>query len=443
MDASVRPFDVTNRGVLAIAVPMTLAYLSTPLVGLADTFAIGQIGDAALIGGIAFGSIIFDLLFTTLNSLRSGTTGLVAQAFGADDRRQEAAVLFRAFLIAALAGLAVILFRGPLLALALAFLGGSPAVQEAVTAYFAVRVLSAPFVFANYAILGHVLGLGRGGIGLLLQTILNGVNVALNLYFVLALGMGVEGVALASVIAEIVAFAAGCMWLVVRLDRHHLPRAAEVFDWPRVRRMLAVNRDIMIRSFALLFAFSLFARQGAAQGDVVLAGNAILEKFFLIGGYFLDGFATAAEQLVGRSIGARWRPAFDRAVSLTLRWGVVLAALCALCLFLGGPAIIRAITPAEDVRAMALAFLPYAALTPLAGVVAFEMDGVFIGATWSQEMRNMMLVSLALFVVAIFGLQSLIGNHGLWVALLVFLGARGVLLWLRLPVRAARAFAAP
>ncbi|MCB1508990.1 MAG: MATE family efflux transporter [Hyphomicrobiaceae bacterium] len=422
---------------------MTLAYLSTPLVGLADTFAIGQIGDAALIGGIAFGSIIFDLLFTTLNSLRSGTTGLVAQAFGADDRRQEAAVLFRAFLIAALAGLAVILFRGPLLALALAFLGGSPAVQEAVTAYFAVRVLSAPFVFANYAILGHVLGLGRGGIGLLLQTILNGVNVALNLYFVLALGMGVEGVALASVIAEIVAFAAGCMWLVVRLDRHHLPRAAEVFDWPRVRRMLAVNRDIMIRSFALLFAFSLFARQGAAQGDVVLAGNAILEKFFLIGGYFLDGFATAAEQLVGRSIGARWRPAFDRAVSLTLRWGVVLAALCALCLFLGGPAIIRAITPAEDVRAMALAFLPYAALTPLAGVVAFEMDGVFIGATWSQEMRNMMLVSLALFVVAIFGLQSLIGNHGLWVALLVFLGARGVLLWLRLPVRAARAFAAP
>ncbi|WP_195176492.1 MATE family efflux transporter [Mesorhizobium sp. INR15] len=437
--ADARSFVVTNRSVLAIAVPMTLAYLTTPLLGLVDTAVVGQFGDAALLGGLAAGALIFDVVFTSFNFLRSGTTGLVAQAFGRDDALEEQAVFWRAVLIAVVAGI-VLAALSPMIAVGGQwFIDGGPRVSEAMDTYIRIRLLAAPFSLINYAVLGYVLGRGEGGLGLMLQLVLNGINIALCFLLGLRFGWGVAGVAWATVAGEFLAMLLGLAIVVRRFRRApHLPRY-RLLDTKAFLRMLSLNRDIMIRSFSLLAAFALFTRQGAQFGTVTLAANAVLMNFFLVAGYFLDGFATAAEQLAGRAIGARASEPFRQAVRLTLFWGFGLAGGATLVLLLGGANLVAVITTSLDVRAVADVYLPWAAFTALSGVLAFQMDGVFIGATWSRDMRNMMLLSFLAFVAALLTLAPVFGNNGLWAALHVFLLVRGLSLLaiLRLRVRAA------
>jgi putative MATE family efflux protein len=419
---------------------MTLAYLTTPLLGLTDTAVVGQLGDAALLGGLAAGALIFDVVFTTFNFLRSGTTGLVAQAFGRGDPLEEQAVFWRAVLIAIVAGVALAALA-PLLSLAGQwFIDGGARVSATIDAYVRIRLLGAPFSLINFAILGYVLGRGEGGLGLLLQVILNGCNIALCILLGLELGWGVQGVAWATVIGEAVAMLVG---LAIVLNRFRaapaLPKG-RILHMPALLSMLSLNRDIMIRSFSLLAAFALFTRQGAQFGTVTLAANAVLMNFFMIAGYFLDGFATAAEQLAGRAIGARAQESFRRAVRLTLIWGFGLAGIATLVLLFFGDRLIAIVTTAADVRALADVYLPWAAFTALSGVLAFQMDGVFIGATWSRDMRNMMLLSFLVFSAALLTLTPAFGNAGLWAALHVFLLVRGFSLLTMLPIRARTAF---
>ena len=396
-------FNVTSRGVIAIAIPMTLAYSSTPLVGLVDTAVIGRLGDAALLGGIAVGAIIFDVLFTTFNFLRAGTTGLTAQAFGAGDGIEQRAIFLRAMIIALLIGLAVIVVRQPITEVGIGIMSPSDDVEEATRRYIDIRIFATPFVLANYAILGWFLGLGRAGIGLALQTLLNGLNIGLDLLFVIGFGWNVEGVAAATFIAEATTAVAGIILVLALTRGGHWPAWAAIANAVRFRRMIAVNRDIMIRSFALLAAFAFFTREGARAGDIILGANAVLLNFFMIAGYLLDGFATAAEQLAGRAVGARRRDAFDATVRLTLLWGIVISAVLSSLFYVAGPLMIDAMTTNADIRATARIFLIWAALTPIVGVVAFQMDGIFIGSTWSSDMRNMMLVSLAAFFCRVVG----------------------------------------
>jgi MATE family multidrug resistance protein len=436
-----RPFEVTHRSVLAIALPMTFAYLSTPLIGVVDTAVIGQLGDAALIGGIAVGAVIFDIVFTTFNFLRSGTTGLTAQAIGSGDAQEESAVLWRALSVGLVSGLIVIALQVPMLALALDLMGPSAPVATATRDYFHIRVLAAPFALANYAILGWLIGLGRAGTGLALQTLLNGLNIVLSVYFVLWLGWGIAGVAWGTVLSQTVTAIVGLGLVLAARGGSARLALGVIFDKVRFMRMLALNRDIMIRSFALLFAFAFFTAQGARSGDLILAANAVLMNFFLVASYFLDGMATAAEQLAGRAVGARWRPGFDRAVSLTLVWSFALALALSAILWLAGPLLIDLMTTSEDVRATARSYLVWAAATPLLGALAFQMDGVFIGATWSKDMRNMMLASLVAYLATWWLAVPAFGNHGLWLALLVFLSVRGVTLAWRCRARAEQEFA--
>jgi putative MATE family efflux protein len=438
--ADARSFVVTNRSVLAIAVPMTLAYLTTPLLGLVDTAVVGQFGDAALLGGLAAGALVFDVVFTTFNFLRSGTTGLVAQAFGRGDALEEQAVFWRAVLIAVVAGI-ILAALAPLVAIAgQKFMGAEPRVSEAMAVYIRIRLLAAPFSLINYAILGYVLGRGEGGLGLVLQLVLNGINIALCFLLGLKLGWGVAGVAWATVTGEFLAMLLGLAIVVRRfratppLPRHRL------LDMAAFLRMLSLNRDIMIRSFSLLAAFALFTRQGAQFGTVTLAANAVLMNFFLVAGYFLDGFATAAEQLAGRAVGARAALPFRQAVRLTLFWGFGLAGTATLVLLMAGANLVALVTTSEEVRSVADIYLPWAAFTALSGVLAFQMDGVFIGATWSRDMRNMMLLSFLVFVGALLTLAPAFGNHGLWAALHVFLLVRGVSLLAVLRRRVRSAF---
>ncbi len=435
-----RPFIVTNRGVIAIAVPMTLAYSSTPLIGLVDTTVIGRLGDAALIGGIAIGAVVFDVLFTTFNFLRAVTTGLTAQAFGAGDVSEQRAVFLRAIIVALIVGLAVIVLRQPIVELGIAVMSPSGEVEAASRRYIDIRVFATPFVLANYAVLGWFLGLGRAGTGLTLQGLLACLNIVLDLVFVLGFHWNVEGVALATVIAEAVTAVVGVALIFNIFRRDHWPFWTHIAGAGQFRRMISVNRDIMIRSFALLAAFAFFTREGARSGDLILSANAILLNFFMVAGYLLDGFATAAEQLTGRAIGARHRIAFDAAVRLTLIWGIAMAGIMSLAFYAAGPMMIDVMTTNSQVRETARIYLIWAALTPIVGVVAFQMDGIFIGATWSDDMRNMMLLSLGAFFAVWWLATPIYGNHGLWLALLTFLALRGITLSLRCPVRARRTF---
>jgi len=439
-ESSVRAFEVTHRSVFAIALPMTLAYLTTPLVGVVSLGVIGRLGDPALVGGVSIGGLIFDIVFLTFNFLRAGTTGLVAQAFGADDRRRVTATLYRALILAAGIGLAVLVLQGPLIVIAQRLIGGSDAVQAATRTYWDIRVLAAPLALANYVILGWLIGLGRAGYGLSLQILLNGLNIVLGIVLVHTFGFGVAGVGWASFVAETATALVG-IGVIFRLsDRSTRPSRHEILDGKAFARMIAINRDIMIRSFALLFAFALFTARSAAAGEVILAANEILMNLIVLAAYFLDGLAAAAEQLAGRALGARYRPAFDRAVRLTVVWGYAIAAALSLLLWFAGGAIVDAMTTSEPVRATARQFLLWAALFPITGTLAYQMDGVFIGATWSVDMRNTMLLSLVIYLIAVWLLSSLFGITGLWIALLVFLMARGLTLVWRSRVRIGTAF---
>ena len=433
--------EVTHRRVLAIALPMTVAHLTTPLLGVVDAAVVGRLGDAALLGGVALAAVIFDMLFWIFGFLRMGTVGLAAQALGRRDGTEQRAVLARALLLALALGLALVLLQAPIARLALTLAGASPAVDRAVGDYYAVRIYAAPFTLANYVVLGWLVGLGRTGRALALQVGMNVLNMALSAALVLGAGWGVAGAAAGTLAAEMAGAAAGVVLCVRMLGGSLAVPRAVLLDRSRLTEAFQLNRDIMIRTAALMFAFSFFAAQGARAGDVTLAANAILNNMVLVAAYFLDGFATAAEQICGAAVGARRRGAFNAGVRLSLGWGFGFA-LCACALYLvAGPAIVDAMTTSPEVRAAARDFLVYAALLPVAGVAAYAFDGVYIGALWSRDMRNLMLAALAVYLAAWWALRGL-GNDGLWLALLAFLLARGGLQALRLPALERRTFPA-
>lgn len=438
--AQERAFVVDNRLVLSIAIPMMLAYMTTPLIGITDTAVIGHLGDAALLGGLAAGAIVFDLVFSSFNFLRTGTTGLVAHAFGRGDAAEEQAVFWRALIIAIACGLAMILATPLIVWGGVRFIAAETAVTSALATYVSIRLLSSPVALTNFAILGYVLGRGEARLGLSLQLLLSLVNIVMSIVLGLWMGWGVAGVAWATLIAEAIAAAVGLGILTLRFRRMpSLPQGA-LRNVVALKTMFALNRDIMIRSFILLAAFALFARQGAQLGTLTLAANAVLMNFFMLSGYFLDGFAAAAEQLSGRAVGAGQRTAFVKALRLTALWGVAVSAVVTVLFIVGGDALIALMTTAPDIRAMAGAFLPWAAFTALSGVLAFQMDGVFLGATWSKDLRNMMLLSFATYIAALLALGPAFGNHGLWAALHIFLIVRGVSLLAMVPARTRATF---
>lgn len=428
---------MTSARVFRIAVPMMFAFMSTPLLGMVDSAVVGRLGDPVLLGGIAVGALFFDFIYSVEGFLRSGTTGLTAQALGRGDRVEQAAVVRRALVVAVLSGLILILASPLLLRLGLWAVAPGANVAAAATDYFYARILSAPFTLINYAVLGHVLGQGRSGTGLALQTLLNGINMGLSIVFVAGLGWSTAGSGYAASLAEVISSLVG-LWLVFGRGRHPQMTRAIIFNWQAFRAMMSVNRDIMIRTLALMVAFTLFTRAGARQGELVLAANSLLMHFFLLAGYFLDGFANAAEQLAGQAVGARNGHDFSRSVTLSLVWGYVVSALVGLLLLIFGAEILGLLTTSPEVLLTAGHYLPWAALTAITGVLAFGMDGVFIGATWARDMRNMMLVALGGFLLLLYALPLLWGNHGLWAALNGFLLLRGVsLTWRYFPQYAA------
>lgn len=409
-----------------------VANLTTPLIGIVSTIAIGRLGDATLLGGVAIASVIFDCLFWLFAFLRMSTLAFTAQALGAGETQELRAVLLRGLALAVLIGTVLIVLQVPLAAILLGAMGGSEGVTRAAKAYFTIRIWSAPLVLANYVVLGWLIGLARAKLALTVQIAINVINMMATVLLVLALHAGIAGAAIAAVVAE----AAGLL-IGIFIARHlsnaqaRVPRAA-LLDRTKLIRMFAVNRDIMIRTASLIAVFLFFTAQGARAGDVTLAANAVLNNFLLISAFFLDGLANAAEQLCGRAYGARDRAAFSSAVRLVILWGYGFALAVTAVFALFGPMLIDLMTASEDVRHSARDYLWFVVLAPVLGVFAFAYDGIFIGATWAREMRNLMMLSLLVFLAAWLTLRSF-GNAGLWGALLVHYAARCGLQALRYP----------
>lgn len=422
------PQAVTHRRVLNIALPIVAANATVPLLGLADTAVVGQLGQAAAIGAVGLGAVILASVYWVFGFLRMGTTGLVAQARGVGDAGEVAAILQRGLAIAGAAGLVLIAAQGPLVAAAFRLAPAGETVEGLTRGYLAIRIWGAPATIALYALTGWLIALERTRAVLALQVAMNGLNIGLDVGFVLGLGWGVEGVALASLMAEGAGLGLG-LWLC----RAGLRRASgRVFDPRQLRRMAAVNGDILIRSVLLQASITAFVFLSAGQGDEVLAANQVLLLFVGFMAYVLDGFAFAAETLVGQAVGARALARLDRSVALTSAWAAGGAAGLAAVLALAGGAIIDAMTTAAAVRAAARQFLPWAIAAPILGVGAWMLDGIFIGATRTREMRNAMLVSVALYAGLLWSMQPW-GNHGLWAALTMLFALRAVTLLVLYP----------
>jgi len=419
---------LTNRRVLRIALPIVLANVTVPLIGLVDTAVVGQLGQAAPIGAVGLGAVILAAVYWIFGFLRMGTTGLAAQAFGAGDTAETGAILKRGLMIAGAAGLTLIALQTPFLWGAFRLAPASDAVEDLTRSYLAIRIYGAPATIALYALTGWLIALERTRGVLVLQLVINVINVGLDLWFVLGLGWGVEGVAAASLIAEYTGLALA-LWLCRAAFTG--PRA-RVFDGPKLRRMASVNGDIMLRSVLLQGSITSFVFLAAGKGDTTLAANQILLQFMEVMAYLLDGFAFSAETLVGQAVGARRVGALKRAVRLTGAWGLGGAMVMGAGFAATGPVVIDLMTTAPEVREAARAYMPWVIAAPLVSIVGWMLDGVFIGATRTRDMLKAMVISVVVYALALWAFRGW-DNHGLWVAYMALNATRGVTMALYYP----------
>ncbi len=427
------PQPVTHARIVKIAGPVVLSNATVPLLGAVNTGVIGQLGDAAALGAVGLGAVVLASFYWIFGFLRMGTTGFVSQARGAGDGPEVAAHLMRALLIGGVAGLILIAGQGALWWAAFAIAPASPEVEGFARLYLSIRIWGAPATICLYAVTGWLIAMERTRSVLVLQLVMNGANVVLDLWFVLGLGWGVAGVASATLIAEWSGLALG-LWLCRAAFRGGWWR-----EWPRIlaaralRRLALVNGDIMLRSVFLQGSFTTFVFLGAGQGDVTLAANQVLMQFLEISAYALDGFAFSAEAMVGAAVGAKSRPHLRRAAWLSSVWGVGGALVMSLAFAAFGPWLIDVLTTSPEVRLRAREFLPWLVAAPVIGVASWMLDGVFIGATWTREMRIAMFWSVAVYVLVLAVAVPLFGNHGLWAALMVLFTVRALTLWARYP----------
>jgi multidrug resistance protein, MATE family len=414
---------IGHRDVLAVALPMILANVTVPLVGIADSAAVGRLDDPASLAGVAVGAMVFSVLFTALNFLRMGTTGLAAQARGAADEQGEFAVLRQGLVVAVALAALLIVLAVPLRLLAFALINPEPAVLAEASAYFSLRLFGAPATLALFVLTGWFIGRGDGRSPLAVVLVVNVLNVVLDFAFVWGLGLSARGVALATVIAEYSGVAVG---LVLALRARRAAGMSSLGPQPSYRRFLALNLPLFVRTLALMLCFAFLTAMGARFGSAVLAANALLLNFLYLASYALDGFANAAESLVGQAAGARDRVMFDRALRLSAQWSLGVAVVLSVAFAVLGMPMIELMTTQQELRMLAREFLPWLVALPLVGCWAFLFDGIFVGATLNRQMRDTMLfAALAVYLPAWWLLQPL-ANHGLWLAFLLFFGSRGL-----------------
>jgi len=414
--------SVTDRRLWALAWPLMLTNLTVPLLGLVDTAVLGHLESPEYLGAVAVGANLFTLLYWTFGFMRMGTTGLAAQAWGKRDSFGQVALLLRSMMLAVGIGLLLILFHQPLIRIGLALMNPSAGVTELAAEYAAIRIWSAPAVLCQYTLVGWLIGTQFARGPMIMLIVANGLNIVLDVLFVTVLGWNSRGVAIATVIAEYGAAIIGFVIVLRRMpDGQRLTR--ELFgQLEDYLALLRINRYIMVRTIALLLVLAFFTAQGARQGDTILAANAVLITFLLLISNALDGFANAAEALIGESVGGNNKPQFFVVLRCALRWSLLLT----IVFVVGGRSLIAMLTGIEEVRTVAWQYLPWLWVLPFASVWGFLFDGVFIGATRTRDMQNTMLFSALGIFAPVWWLTTSWGNHGLWFSLICLMLARAV-----------------
>ena len=426
-------YGITHRRVLSIALPIVISNATVPILGAVDTGVIGQLGGAAPIGAVGIGAIILGALYWIFGFLRMGTVGLTSQALGGGDAQEVRALFFRSAGIGLLAGLGFITFQIPIFAAAFWIAPASAEVESLARTYMSIRVWSAPAAIAIYGLSGWLIAQERTRAVLMIQLFMNVTNIILDFWFVLGLGLGVEGVAVATLIAEWGGLVLGLY--LCRQVFHGLALSfwQQIVNRRRVIYMMQVNGDILIRSVLLQAGFVSFLFFGAELGDVTLAANQVLLQFVYLASYAMDGFVFAAESLVGQAMGARAVAQLRRGASVTAVWAFGSAFVLAAGFWIVGPFVIDVMAKDPAVQQAARAYLPHMVAAPLLGALAWMLDGVFIGATRTKDMRNMMILSFLGYCALVLLLLPNFGNHGLWMAMNGFFILRGVSLALRYP----------
>ena len=406
---------------------MILSNVSVPLLGMVDTGVTGHLENAAYLGAVAVGSTVFGFLYTGVNFLRMGTTGIAAQQYGAKDFDGLRVTLGQALIVALAIAALLLLLQVPIGAAAISLIGPDPAVAGFADQYFSIRIWSAPATLANFALLGWFLGLQNARVPLIVVLVINVTNIVLDLVLVVVVGMKVDGVAIASVIAEFMGLAVGLGFVVRELNRHSGHWIVSKLTTLReYTAFFGVNAHLFVRTMALMFTLTFITAQGARQGGLILAANAILMNFQNLLAFALDGFAHAVEALVGKAVGEKDRAALQRSVVLALRWSLIVAAGFSVFFWLAGPMLVAVLTDLPEIRTTTLRYLPWLIVSPLIAVWSYLYDGVFVGATLAREMRNIMLISaFVIFIPAWYALQFL-GNDGLWLSFMLFLASRGI-----------------
>ena len=425
--------DITSRRILRIALPILFSNATIPILGAVDTGVIGQLGDPAAIGAVGIGAIIISAIYWVFGFLRMGTVGLTSQAYGAKDFMEVDALLGRCLIVGFSAGLIIILIQSVAFQLALNISPASKEVELFASKYIEIRIFSAPAAIALFGITGWLIALERTKSILLVQLFMNGLNVILDILLVNHFELGIQGVAYASLVAEWCGFILGLYLCRDRLVAKGFLNFLQIFDKKRLTNMVNVNIDILIRSLLLQMAIISFLFIGSDFGDLALASNQILLQFIHIVSYALDGFAHAAETLVGQSVGARDRRSFRQAAILTTIWAGLICIIFVMFFLIFGGHLIDLMTVSPEVRLEARKYLPYLSILPLIGLFSYMLDGIFIGATRTRDMRNMMFISFLGYVLVLFLLIPNFENHGLWFGLMALYILRAVTLSLKYP----------
>jgi len=429
---------ITRHSVLRQAWPLILANCSVPLLGLVDTAVLGNLGTLVDLGAIALGALIFSFVYWGFGFLRMGTTGFIAQAAGRGDGAEVRAVLIRSLLLALGIGVVITALQIPLGAIAFGMLSGGEQVEDVARSYFEIRIWGAPATLGTFVLTGVLVGLGESRRLLLVQLFLNLLNILLDIYLAGHLQLGARGIAIGTLLAEWLAFIFA-LAIVARLLLRSRTDSEQWFVIERLRdrssmlAILSANRDIMVRTVLLVFSFAWFTNQSAIYGNEVLAANHILLQLISFSAFFLDGFAFVGESLVGQAIGARNLSFLDRAMRRTSEMAFATAVLLALLVFAFGQQMIDALTYLPAVRELAGGLLSFAAIYILLSFAAFQLDGIFIGATLTVQMRNASVVSAGIFLASWWLLSARYGVEGLWWSFIIYVIFRAVTLLLYFP----------
>lgn len=419
-----------NRKILNLAIPNILSNITVPLLSSVDTAVMGHLESPVYLGAIALGSMIFNFIYWGFGFLRMGTTGLTAQFYGAKNYSEVTSTLFRSIGIAIIFGLLLILAQSPISFLSFFLIDGSKDVEFYAKTYFNIRIFAAPATLALYSLHGWFLGMQNAKYPLYIALFANLLNIVLNLLFVYQLNMKVDGIAYATLISQYCALFLS-IWLIKFGYKQNLLdfNLSKIINTEKLKKFFSINADIFVRTILLIFAISFFTAKSAEMSDEILAANFILMQLWLIISYGIDGFAFAAESLVGKFIGARDFDNLKRTIKYSFAWGLSIGAVISFIYYLFYTEIFSLYTSQNKVIEVAVIFVGWIIISPLINSISFIWDGIYFGATSTRKMLYSMVISIFLFFLPIYYItKDVLGNHSIWFSLTMFMLVRGLTL---------------